>query len=315
MTYRKYMPLIVGGSIALALLIAAGVLLARFSGEYNRVQTELERSIRELERLEGREPFPADENVERLRYNLEGMESFLGDLLSDLAEGQVEPQPMERAAFPTLIERTITHLYEEARAANIRLPERFTFGFERYALGALPASEHIPRLTIQVRMIERVCRLLFEAGISEIVSIERTEFDRDRPAERDDTLRRRTVEEPDERDFTQLPREERELYSKERIVLTFFSSDPAIWRTLNLLAEDDLFVVVKNAALRNEAELEGRSPLALRRTPREDRPAARDRDEPRTLAAEERIVAGRERVRVRLELEVYRFERNEEEAS
>ncbi len=318
MTYRKYMPLVVGGSIALVLLIVAGYLLARFSGEYHRVHADLVSSMRTLERLENREPYPAEENVERLRRNRAAMELMLNDLIAELGRGQVEAERMERAEFPTLIERTILRLYDEARAANTRLPERFTFAFERYALGALPSVDHIPRLTVQVRMVERLCRMLFESGVSEIISVERTAFDLERPDEPDPTVRRRTAVEPAApavRDFTELePREDRDLYSKERFVLEFFSTDPALWRVLNSMASDDMFVVVKNMELRNEAVIRGRSPLELRRTPRDERTDPR-RDADRPLTTDERIVAGRERVRVRLELEVYRFERNAEEDS
>ena len=134
----------------------------------------------------------------------------------------------------------------------------------------------------------------------------------------DPTVRRRTAVEPAApavRDFTELePREDRDLYSKERFVLEFFSTDPALWRVLNSMASDDMFVVVKNMELRNEAVIRGRSPLELRRTPRDERTDPR-RDADRPLTTDERIVAGRERVRVRLELEVYRFERNAEEDS
>ncbi len=312
MNVRKYMVLVVGGSIALVILIVMAVMLWRFSGEYVRVQSELKASTSALERLQNRDPYPADDNVERLDQNLAVMEEMLDVLLEDLASGQIDPEDMERAAFPTLVERTIRGLYEYARDADMRLPERFTFGFERYAMGALPQANHIPRLTVQVRMIERLCRLLADAGVDEIVSIDRPTFDVDAPEERDLVPRRRGVPEADDETppgFTDLaPRREHDLYSKERFAVTFYSSDVGLWQTLNALASSDMFVVIKNVELANEDDLRGRSPRELRRRPDEDRRTDRDRERPRTLAADDRVVAGRERVRVRLELEIYRFE-------
>ncbi len=316
--FRKYMVLVVGGSIALVLMVIVAVLLFKFRSEYARVQSELSASLSTMEQLHHREPFPSSENVERVRSNLAELDGYLETMLSALSAEQVEPEEMERAAFPAEIERTARRLRSLASEQDVTLAEGMAFGFQRYEAGNLPMQEHVSRLVVQLRTIERLCSLLFESGISRLSSVEREVFDVERThREVTDVAARRAARVPEEEVAAPTTPVEPEgvegLYTKESYTLTFLGTDEAVREVLNNIIQNPMLMVVRNIEMRNELAFEGASPasrlstrLRERGRPRTDaRGEPQEREQP--LLHEDRVVAGRERVRVRMTLDVYRF--------
>ena len=320
---KKYVVLIVGGSIALVLAIFVIVLLVRFSGEYARIQRELQSNLRTLEQLHNRDPFPSVDNVEVIESNLVSLENYRESLLMALSAAQPEIEEMERATFPPRMERTAQRLRQLANQQEIRVADTLDLGFGRYAAGNLPVQEHVSRLVSQLQSVEHVVTVLFEAGISELISVEREVFDVERmqPEPTDVAASRRrmataadTVAAPVVRvDPAGVPG----LYSRERFTIVFFADDLALRQALNALASDPILMVVRNLELRSELGLGGVSPTArlnARLQPRESaaregattRPGEPELERP--LMHEDRVVAGRERVRTTMTIDVFRFE-------
>jgi hypothetical protein len=318
--FRKYMVLVVGGSIALVLILIVSALLFKFRGEYARVQSDLQSSLTTLERLHQRNPYPNRENVERIESNLIELEDYLDTLIASLSRQPVLVEDMERAAFPAAIERTASRLRALAREREVAVADTVAFGFQRYSAGNLPMQEHVPRLASQLRTIEALCTLLIQSGISELVSIEREVFDVERAQEEvapPGAVRRpgRTPVVVAAPPTPVAPEGVEGLYKKERFTLTFFASDLAVRDVLNSMIASPLMMVVRNLELRNEMGLAGVSPqarLAARLEPRETtRPAAPGqppRETTRPALHDDRLVAGRERVRVTMDVDVYYFE-------
>lgn len=323
---RKNIGLVIGGSIALVLIIIALVLLVRFRGEYARMQRELDSNLSQLERLQQRDPFPSEENVERVSSSLHALEHYLDDILQALATGQPMGEPMERAQFPPAIEHTARRLRALARESGIDVPPDLTFGFQRYAAGNLPMQEHVPRLVIQLRTIEALVGVLFSAQIRELAEVEREVFDVERTQVRAEAVdpRRRSFDDVVAEPTTRVePRGVDGLYTQERYTLRFVADDAAVWDVLNRLAVHPGLVVVRSLELRNEMARDGASAARrlaerlerreVRRAEGPERTLREDDAEARPLLHEDRVVAGRERVHVRMVVDVYRFERVEEE--
>ena len=321
--FRKYMGLLVGGAIALVLVIVVSVLLFKFRSEYARVQSDLQASLMTLERLHQRSPFPNVDNVARVRENLYELEEYLDMLLGTLSRQQIVSEDMERAAFPSEIERTVRRLRASASEKEIRLAEGLAFGFDRYAAGNLPSQEHVPRLVVQLRTVEALCSLLFDARISELVSVEREVFDVERTQEElfDPGAVRRPGRAPAvvAAPATRVAPEGVEgLYTKERYTLTFFASDQAVRDAVNSMIESPMLMIIRNLEMRNEMGLGGISASARlearlqpRDTPRPGAPGQAPRETVQPTLRDDRLVAGRERVRVTMQVDVYRFEHDE----
>lgn len=332
--FKKYMLLLVGGGIAAVLILAAAVFMVKFSREYARVQSELTSNQTRLDRLHQRVPFPSVENVERVKGNLRELEGYLEGVLDSLSLKQPEAEAMERAAFPSEIERFNRRLRSLASDEGVRLPEAIAFGFERYAAGNLPSQDHVQRLVVQLRSVELLSSMLFRSGISELVSVEREVFDQERTAAQIDpapAMRRGfgatevvTPAAPTG------PEGVEGLYSRERYTFTFFADDAALRMALNQIAESPVLMIVRSLELRNELGLGGSTAaqrISQRLQPR-DVPRDAPRDMQRMMAGEggrpgmgatapqagqQTVVAGRERVRVTLVVDVYRFERTRDE--
>ena len=314
---RKYLFLVVGGSIALVLLLVLSMLLFRFQRRYEGVRTDLQTHEARRDGLYGRNPFPSAENVERLRDNLEEMEAYLDGLLGTLSADQPEPVDMERAAFPAAIERTTYRLRDLAEEQQVRLRADLAFGFARYAAGNLPVREHVSRLVVQLRTIDMLCTLLLTSEISELIRVEREVFDAEvrRPREGDLVARAGTVPAAPVDGVSERPEGVEGLYTKERYTLVFLASESALRSVLNRLAASPTLIVVRRLELVNELALDGSAAdrLAARLQPAADRQRGVRPERPvpgegQPLRHEDRVVAGRERIRVTMELDVYRFQ-------
>lgn len=341
------MVLIVGGGAAAVLLIIALLMLFRFQRAYQRVNSDLKSAMSSLNRLYRLDPYPSEENVLLVQTNLTVLQGYFSELYASLRKSQIEPAKMEPAEFPLLLDKTIEKLRLRARAANTVLPARFPFGLDRYTVGTLPNQQDVPRLVVQLKTIEELCGLLYDSGISEIVSIQRPLFEQGAAEESfvggpmGRGARRQMLDMPSE-ETTRNPqqsewRDPSGLFVREGYTVTFKAKDQAIWAVLNGLDRSKLFAVVSRVELANESPLP--RPAVAAKTPA---PAAGTGPGPRAgmvwpgmapaimgssggaaqpqaapaekvVSHEERIVAGRELVKAIVDVEVYRFVTPEEE--
>lgn len=306
MKLRKHMVLIVGGVVALVLLGVALFMLVRFQGAYQDVNRELKDSLQRLDRLYRRDPYPSDENVVMAQSNLVVLHGYFTNLFASLKKDQVEPAKMEPAEFPLLLEKTIRKQMGRAAELGIALPPRFAFGFDRYALGELPGEADVPRLVVQVKMIEELCQALFEAKISEVVSIQRQVFEQGaseamagQRGGRGRGMMMPAMAEPAPVVGAQEWVDPSGLFSREHFAITFKARDAGIWGVLNELAGSRMFAVVSRVEFVND------NPLPKAVPPGGVLPAGSAK--PETVAQESRVVAGRELVQAVVEVDVYRF--------
>lgn len=335
--FKKYALLLVGGVVALLLLCVVAFFMFKFRGEYVRVQQDLRSNLTRLENLHQRNPFPSEENVDGLNRNLHELENYLYSMLDALSAQQPEVEAMERAEFPSEIERTTRRLRSLADSKGVEIAEGVAFGFQRYSAGHLPVEEHVPRLVVQLRSVDRLCELLFNAEIRELRTVQREVFDEERSQERSRereelTVRRtRRMEEPELLEVGVQRREPRGvegLYTWERYTFEYKATDRALRAVLNRLAANPALIVVRKMEVKNELATGTRSAAARltdRLRPAEARqslrPDARDREalrlrdgekldgeEGQPLRHEDRVIAGRELLHVEMIVDVYRFE-------
>jgi hypothetical protein len=327
MNLKKNMVLIVGGTISFVLILAALVMLFRFHGTFKQVNGELQSSMNRLTTLHQSDPYPSDANVAQMREQAAILQGYFSNLYVHLESGQIEPEKMEPAQFPLLLERTIRKLLEDSMASNVKMPTRFAFGFDRYAKGELPSSADIPRLVVQVKEVAELCNLLYKSKINEIVSISRDVFEQAgeslQPVDQGGGSRRRgLISQQDQNTasavFQHQPDagEQAGLYSREHYVIKFSSSDASIPEVLNAMARAKMFVVVSKLELENSSKdvKKGSDIIPAAAPSRAAGVVAEAGSTPSAVGAkdsptsrEQRIVAGREPVLVTLEVDVYRF--------
>jgi hypothetical protein len=224
---------------------------------------------------------------------------------------------VQAAAFPPMLERTVKRLRRKAEESGVTVPADFSFGFKRYLLGQLPQQEDISRLVIQLKTIERMCNMLFEAGITELEFIARDAFDeRDEQKAEDQaqatrrrSRRRRVPKTKQESQSDALSREQQvtDLYSDEPFAVSFRANESAFWALMNTLDSASTFIVVSSMEISSDVPEIDLEKIAAARQKEAEESAGTARMAQLSEDFESRVVAGREHLSVNLDFEVYRF--------
>lgn len=323
---RKHMPLLVGGLVVLLLVVGLFIWMFGAQGHYADGFAKLSTAQNQLQRLTARNPFPSAGNVQAMDKQLGIYREYLESLKAEMKKGQRGAEPVTRDRFRQLLEDTLRQLGNGAREKGVALPANFAFGFQRYAEGVLPAEEEMGRLVDQLYSVKTLCEILYEAGINELVAVERTTFEKDAqtvPVEEE--FGRRSARGRAEQPVAAAPSLELEvdplgLYTREHYVLTYKTQDAANWRVLDRLAKGAPFVVATQMEIVNSARpavappppVETPAPAAPQATsvagwqaPGSAAPVGARA--PEVLPRELRVVAGQEFPNVRLEVDFYRF--------
>ncbi len=338
MNIRKNIGLVVSAAIAFALIAVALAFLIVFALRYGKVRGILQTTQTRLEQLNRRRPFPNEENIRQLERNRTQLDAYFRRTLEDMSHGQYEPPRLEPARFSQQLRGMSQRLARIAQTNNVVRPPQFGYGFDRYFRGDLPRKDEMPRLLTQVNAVENVCGALFEAGIAEITKVDRQVFEEQpgaggmgtpemtgiavrMPVGMETTvgpggLPARALADPDG------------LFSWERVAVEFLTRESGLWNALNALNRSRTFASVISISVVNETAKpqvaveedgekkpgvpgagDGRSGFR----PPPAAPGGEMMTGPGTLplrppTREERIVIGRdELLKVRLEVDVYRF--------
>ncbi len=290
--------------IAALLLLGAGTGLFLSGRLYARQASALDKVMARLQQLYQRKPFPATENVRKEAENLKDVVDRYNELNELLRAGQVNLQPMEAADFMQFLEKSLRQLRDRLQNANIKFPEKYAFGFDKYAGGLLPASGDIPRLVQQLKIIEALCGILQDAAIAELVSIERDNFEQAHGA--DVSAGRRGAPQaggPALPETAGLEPGGDKLMARQPFKIVVKAKESAVIEMLNLLAGRPMFIVVTSVEMTNPLQDSGVGGPATASAPGKPGSAA----EPGQSVRERQIVLGREELEAKLNLDVYQF--------
>lgn len=322
---RKHMPLLVGGLVVLLLSAALLYLLFSMQGSYGDSFDALTMAQSKLHRLTSRPVFPSADNVQAMGHQLKIYEEYLDGLSKDMRKGQGPELTIDRDGFRRMLEEGLRQLVNDARAKSVTIAPNLAFGVQRYIEGNPPSAEEIPRLVDQFRSIAALCNILYDAGIGELTSVERTVFEKDAQIavpEEDVGRRGRGRAEPvAAAPSAELFRDPDGLFTKEHYVLSYRANDVAHRKVMDRLASGAPFTVVTQMEITNPARPAVVPPKSATDSPESAPPqpvaagvwqAAGTRGgapaaAPEILPRELRVVAGRELSDVRLEVDLYRF--------
>lgn len=309
------------------MFLTAGFLVFRGYLALYRTGAELESKRAELDRLYGRDPFPSEMNVKVERSNLEVLNEEMSGLLEAMGRGQIESVNQSPPKFMAQFWDARTELKTRAKELGVGLAggDEFDFGFSRHMQGNLPAPQDVPRLTQQLRIVQALCGVLYEARIAELKGIGREEFEVDavgsaaaKPATPAPPPARRPAGgqvslNVVEADAGLIP--EGRQFGVWHFVIVFTAREAALINVLNGLAKNPVFTVVTRLGVVGDDKLFQRAVEAAARAEKRSgteptaKPAEPAKEATPVLPRDERVACGRSAtpLTVRMELDVFQF--------
>ncbi|HMO50488.1 MAG TPA: Amuc_1100 family pilus-like protein [Kiritimatiellia bacterium] len=333
MNFRKNSILIIGGGIAVVLLAIALFFLITYQKQYRENQAAFNAARNRLNSLNQRNPFPSSENVTLAGENLERLHDRREALQQSLMRGQIRAEQIEPARFAPMLEETARRIRAKASAASVTLPADPGLGFRDYAAGKLPPNDPkiMERLVIQIRGLEDLIDLAIEAKVQSVDTIARDEFEMrtaEAAPEAPTDVRGRGRGAAPVRGAPMAPvvrplvaglplPEESDQYEVERFVIGFTARESAVFDFLNRLSSRKVNYALVDVSFENTRTDVGRPVdmkarlAALASAARTAQPAMPGVAAPEVrledISREERVVSGRDLIRVRAVVDMYRF--------
>ena len=286
--------LCLGITVLMLIVTVAGLFIS--SRLYSRQALALDTVTTQLQQLCRLDPFPVAANVHKEAENLKDIIDQYNELNEFMRAGQIDLQPMKAVDFMHFREKSLRKLRSSLQSARIKFPVKYAFGFDKYEGGQMPASGDVPGLVQQLNIIEVLCEILKEAGITELVAIKRENIELLRPP----VASRRHGRAPSPEAAGNAPGGNKLVYSQ-HFEISFQARENAVIKILNLLASQPMFMVVTRVEMTNprqEYSVGGsiRTPAAAP-PPGVSEPSTRERH----------VILGREELDVKLDLDICQF--------
>jgi hypothetical protein len=319
---RKLWMTILVVAIVLMILGAAGLLVKGFL-DFSQVKGMFRAKDAELRAHYERNPFPSAENLAIERNNLTVLDEQLADLLQEMGRGQVQSVEQSPPKFLAQFWATQKELLRKAKERGVKVAPAFDFGFGRHMAGTPPAPQDVARLTQQLMIMQRLCHIVYDAGITELTGVGRQEFEVDakgggavaaaptRHARGASVAVSMNVYDPA---AGVIP--DGKLYGRWHFAFRVTAKEGALVAMLNQLARAPMFVVVSDVDLDGDDSIKASGADAAGRA---DVKAAADKAGGEggagVVAKELRVVCGRDvPLKVKFEVDVYQFASKHSEA-
>jgi hypothetical protein len=180
---KRNLGLVIGGVVALALLIVAGVYLFSKRAEDQAVTAEIDTATSRYQELLNRPVHPGDDqgkvnNIELAKEEVHRLQAFLDQVRAKFGTSNV-PTNISNREFRALLDNTINELQRTAESLGITLPQKdywFTFAPQRTAV----EFKSIDMLAHQLLDVKELCEILYQAKVQDLKGIRRV------PASSDD---------------------------------------------------------------------------------------------------------------------------------
>lgn len=179
---KKQTILAAAGGVSALLVVGAGVLTVTSWQSAGKAEKAMQSSKSSLARYYKEEVFPSQANVDVYRTNLLLAQAWVGDLSRGVfRDGVAVDDSVTRGDFGRVCRETVEALIADAPQNAAEEPvvdENASFGFDHYLQNNLPErDEYVPRLLRQLRLVDRISRILYDAGIHHLDAVGRELFD------------------------------------------------------------------------------------------------------------------------------------------
>lgn len=180
--------------VAIGLLGFAGFFLWTKMQSAEEVSGLLTAQTEELKQLAERKPHPGTDkvnNINAAKQEVTRVTNFLAEIKSRHFEIIEVSNQVGAARFKALLENTIGQLERNAKQVSVSLPPTFAFSFTEQRKKVDLNAKALPILLSQLKDVENICNVLFNARINQITSIRRSPTADDPAMGGDDYLSRK----------------------------------------------------------------------------------------------------------------------------
>jgi len=173
MNWIKKNPVLTGIAIFFAIVILAlAYLVFNASSRLAEVNQSYDDEVRKLQRLQTRQPFPNNENLEKSAAALEHYTEVINELKTNLAGRQLDAPDITPQGFQDRLRQEVSGVQQRASANEVQLGQDFYLGFNAYQ-NSLPEQEAAPLLARQLEEILYVTNTLIDLRVQAIEAINR----------------------------------------------------------------------------------------------------------------------------------------------
>lgn len=183
---KNQLVLAVGGGISAVLVLGSAVLTWVGMSGAGKARKARDKAFANLSGVYRSDPFPSAENVAAARDNLADAQDWAARLdewlvvgTNDWAQG-VNLRRATPGEFSSMREETLQGLFDAAPVGDDGakiVPDAFAFGFQLYADGEPAQSLHVVRLIRQLRLTDKLVRMLYDSGIQHLDAVARIVFE------------------------------------------------------------------------------------------------------------------------------------------
>ena len=161
--------------ILLVCLLVAGA-IAYYASEaastYQAAHDSLTSQINAFSSLQKKSPYPTEENLKIITASRDKYAEALAGLKETISKMEAPLEPITPQEFQDKLREGVNELSKSAKEKNIKLPEKFFFGFDEYQ-AQLPSPEAAPALNRDFRVLQKLLQTLVSLPVESINILER----------------------------------------------------------------------------------------------------------------------------------------------
>jgi uncharacterized protein YdcH (DUF465 family) len=177
---KRNLAFVIGGAVALGLLIAAGFYIFSSLSANDAARDKLAETYNTLDGLIKQTPSPGNDKVNNIQIAAD-QQKQLAEWISS-ATGYFQPIPSippdfqdngNSAVFRSALATTIKQMQDQAANVSVLLPPNYGFSFEAYRNQLNLASAALAPLAVQLGEVKALTDILFAARVNSLDSIQR----------------------------------------------------------------------------------------------------------------------------------------------
>ena len=177
---KRNLAFVIGGAVALGLLIAAGFYIVSSLNANDAARDKLAETYNTLDGLIKQTPSPGNDKVNNIQIATD-QQKQLADWINS-ATGYFQPIPSippdfqdngNSAVFRSALATTIKQMQDQAASVSVLLPPNYGFSFEAYRNQLNLSSASLAPLAVQLGEVKALTDILFAARVNSLDSIQR----------------------------------------------------------------------------------------------------------------------------------------------